>query len=86
MREHNNPVKLYWLKCTLGDDIEHEYKVLAINSDWALTMISRETDWDTIALRKISDVVAMAQYGARDVSNETESEYLNRYAKPVQNT
>lgn len=82
MREYNTPVKLYWLKCTLGD-IQYEYKILAFNSDNALSMVSRETDWDTITLRKISEPVAMAQYTARNVTNETESEYLHYHAKPI---
>jgi hypothetical protein len=76
------PVKKYWLKCTLGG-IEHEYNILAKDSDRALTFISRETDWDTVTLRKLSGVVAMAQYGARCINGETESEYLYYHARPV---
>lgn len=81
-KEKNQPVKKYWLKCTLGK-IEYEYNVLAINSDWALSFISKETDWDSITVRKLSDVVALAEYGARCIDNETEIFYLHYHAKPI---
>lgn len=76
-------VKKYWLKCTLGDKA-YEYTVLAVDSDNALSMISRQTDWDSVTLRKLSDVIAWAQYSARDISNDPDLYFsLHYHAKPV---
>lgn len=82
MAYNKNPVKKYWLKCTLGS-IEYEYTVLAIDSDWALTMISKDTDWDSITLRKLTGIIAMADFGCRNISNESEEIFLNYHCIPV---
>lgn len=83
MREFDQPVKEYWVTCELGENL-YQFRVLATNSDNAYSIINRDTDWDFITVRKISDkVVGMAQFCARNVTNENPEVYLNYHCKPV---
>lgn len=87
MREYNTPVKKYWLKYTYFNENKElmtcELDILASNHDNALSMLDRRLEIDTITLRCVSGVVAMAQYTARNVSNELPSFYLKYHARPV---
>lgn len=81
-RQQTNPVKKYSVECTI-DNLNYSYFVLAIDSNNALAMISNITDWDNITVQKLSGVVAMAKYCARNISNESEEFYLNYHCHPV---
>lgn len=83
MGEYTNPVKEFIVICEIGDT-SYYHRVLAINADWALTIVNKETDWDFVSVRKFSDkVVALASFGARNVSNEKPEQYLHYHCTPV---
>lgn len=84
MREFINPVFEYDIKINHTELGEMKFKVLAINYEWALTIIPREWNITELELsRAWPEPVAMAQYGARDVSSESSATYLNYHAKPI---
>lgn len=83
------PVKRFLVKCSKWNDEppfiqEYEYDVLATNSDNALSMISRQTDWDEIQVHRTSDVIGWAEYSARNISNDDNLYFsLHYHCKPV---
>lgn len=72
----------YWLICVKGDN-SYDYRILANNAAWALTMVN-DSNWDEVILRKISSKpVAVAKFGARNVSKETPDVYLHYHCTPI---
>lgn len=81
--KYKNPVSMYQLNLSCqSEKLELKIKVLAIDSDWAMTFVNRDVDWDVITIRKLSGKIALANYGARCIEGETEEFYLNYHACP----
>jgi len=74
----------YYLKCWIYGGESHEYFILAENLDWAMTMINKSVAWDEIIVSRISEVIAWAQYSARDITNDPDENFsLHYHALPV---
>jgi hypothetical protein len=83
-RKFDQPVKKYYVKCSIYGQTEYQYTVLAVNSDWALSIINKSTDWDEIQVHRLTEVVGMAQYGARDITNDESMDFsLHYHCKPI---
>jgi hypothetical protein len=72
-RKFDQPVKKYYVKCSIYGQTEYQYTVLAVNSDW-----------DEIQVHRLTEVVGMAQYGARDITNDESMDFsLHYHCKPI---
>lgn len=81
-KEYPYDVCEYLIVCSMPGHIQ-EYMVLAVNCDWALTLVELKADWYMVSVQKMSEIVAHAQFGCRDITGLTADDYLHYHAVPV---
>lgn len=80
-KEYTYEVSKYLIVCRMPGYIR-DYMVLAVNCDWALTSLDLKAPWDAVTVLKMSDTVAYADFGCRDITGLEPEEYLHYHAKP----
>lgn len=79
-----NPVCLFSVSAKISADEGIHLIVLAFNEDWAHSVLSPDADYEEVTIKKMSGVVAMAEFGMRNVTGEEPVTYLNYHCRPVE--